>query len=867
MHKVSSLKRPLLSLLATLFGAATILYGVLWIYLSLWQSPVELGFDNQFVESRHCNLVRSVQKDSPAEKAGLRAGDCILEIDGRRVENAISLNDVWAKHQPGETVELTIQRPNVSAPPVIHAVFRARRDTSNEGGITQRLGQDITNTYPIGFLVVGLAVLFLRLEDRNAWLLALMFGGFIAIPQPSNSIVGLSPFLWQFALAYRAIFDNLFPALFYFFFSIFPVRSPLDRRFPWLKWISLILDACMGLASLRAGEFINTFMGWLAAGHSSRVFVLAFDYGLIALGIVSLIWNATSATTPGARRKIRVILWGTLIGVVPATLVLGASDFFGFYAPFWLGAVIVLLLWLFPLSFAYAVAKHRVLEIPVLLKRSARYLLVQRGFIILLSLMSIGVTLAFAHSFARYLMPMTGAAVSGGIGLGTGFGILLLWTGTRIHRNVGGRIDRAFFRNAYDARMILEDLTEKTRTATDRKELAALLDHHLRQALQPNSLAVYLETTDHQLSAACGDVPPEIQIISTRTGMMAELARHGRPSEVSPKNWNEAPEHFQLAPLKPDCLVPMLGRDSRLVGLIVLGPRLSEESYSSEDKHLLAAVALQAGVALEAIRLGENIAQRIEVERRVAQEMEFAREVQNRLFPQKLPRMRTLEYAGGCTPALQVGGDYYDFLEMKPGRLALVLADIAGKGVSGALLMANLQANLRSQYAIALDDLPRLLASVNHLFYENTTDNSYATMFFADYDDSSCRLRYVNCGHLPPLLLRGNKRFKEQDFQRADLERLQPTSTVLGLFEEWECSVQEVQLTPGDLLVLYTDGVTEATDAEGEEFGEARLIQSLRAHRDCPAASLLEMIVDDVQKFTSGEQNDDITLVIAQCRA
>jgi serine phosphatase RsbU (regulator of sigma subunit) len=247
--------------------------------------------------------------------------------------------------------------------------------------------------------------------------------------------------------------------------------------------------------------------------------------------------------------------------------------------------------------------------------------------------------------------------------------------------------------------------------------------------------------------------------------------------------------------------------------------------------------------------------------------MEFARQVQIRLFPQKFPQLRTLEYAGGCTPARQVGGDFYDFLELKQGRLALVLADIAGKGVSGALLMANLQANLRSQYAIALDDLPRLLGSVNHLFYENTSDNSYATLFFADYDDATRRLRYVNCGHLPPLLLRGNMRFKEQDSLDADVERLQPTSTVLGLFEEWECSVQEVQLIPGDLLVLYTDGVTEAARADGEEFGESRLIQSLRAHHDRPVASLLERIVDDVQKFSSGEQGDDITLVIAQCRA
>src|SRR5208282_2372479 len=146
------------------------------------------------------------------------------------------------------------------------------------------------------------------------------------------------------------------------------------------------------------------------------------------------------------------------------------------------------------------------------------------------------------------------------------------------------------------------------------------------------------------------------------------------------------------------------------------------------------------------------------------------------------------------------------------------LADIAGKGVSGALLMANLQANLRSQYAMAVDDLPRLLASVNRLFYENSDDASYATLFFADYDDSSRKLRYANCGHLPPLLLRAGASSQDQP---PNLERLGSTCTVMGLFEEWHCEIAEVQLAPGDTLVLYTDGASEATNAEGEEFGES----------------------------------------------
>jgi serine phosphatase RsbU (regulator of sigma subunit) len=309
-------------------------------------------------------------------------------------------------------------------------------------------------------------------------------------------------------------------------------------------------------------------------------------------------------------------------------------------------------------------------------------------------------------------------------------------------------------------------------------------------------------------------------------------------------------------PLTPECLVPILGRDSRLIGLVVLGPRLSEEPYSGEDKSLLDLVASQAGITLENIRLAENMAKRIEAERRASMEMDFARRVQARLFPQKLPALQTLEYVGGCVQARQVGGDYYDFLEMEQGVMGIVLADISGKGMSGALLMANLQANLRSQYAVGLNDLPRLLQSVNRLFYENTTDESYATMFFGIYDDSSRSLRYANCGHIAPIILRKD----------GTIQRLASTTTVVGLFLKWESSIEQVSLCPGDLLVICTDGVTEAPNSQGEEYGEARLTQVIQANRGFPVNELLAVIQASVQEFGGPTQADDITLIVTRCR-
>ncbi len=253
----------------------------------------------------------------------------------------------------------------------------------------------------------------------------------------------------------------------------------------------------------------------------------------------------------------------------------------------------------------------------------------------------------------------------------------------------------------------------------------------------------------------------------------------------------------------------------------------------------------------------QAIAEKLESERRAAQEMEIAKQVQARLFPQTLPPLKNLDYAGICIQARHVGGDYYDFLALGQQRLGLLIGDISGKGIAAALLMANLQANLRSQFALAREQPRLLLRSVNRLFYENTADSAYATFFFAEFDESERRLRYANCGHLPALLLRHD----------GTLEKLHSTATVLGLFEHWDSPAAECQLHPGDTLALYTDGVTESCNVAGEEFGEQRLVEALQQRRELSAHRLLASVVEEIQKFSPHEQHDDITLIVARYAA
>lgn len=277
--------------------------------------------------------------------------------------------------------------------------------------------------------------------------------------------------------------------------------------------------------------------------------------------------------------------------------------------------------------------------------------------------------------------------------------------------------------------------------------------------------------------------------------------------------------------------------------------------FEDVDRNSFSLVSFdEVSQALDAQR--RATAEKLQIERRAEQELEIAKQVQARLFPQTLPALSSLDYAGVCIQARQVGGDYYDFLDFGAQRLGLVIGDIAGKGIAAALLMANLQANLRSQCAITLDQPQRLLRSVNQLFYENTTESAYATLFFAEYDDGARRLRYANCGHLCALLLRNDDQ----------VERLDSTSTVLGLFKDWDCSISERSLLSGDTLALYTDGITEAFNESGEEYGEHRLLDALRRNRKLSSQEVLGSVVDDVRKFSPHEQQDDITLIVAKCR-
>jgi len=424
-------------------------------------------------------------------------------------------------------------------------------------------------------------------------------------------------------------------------------------------------------------------------------------------------------------------------------------------------------------------------------------------------------------------------------------------------------MDRRFFREAYNTEVILAELSNSVAGIRDIKTLLETVSQRIAASLHVGRIAVLLDCGDRfEPAYALGyaGTTPQVQL-GRDAGTIRFLKQVHSPSKVyfdDPQSWvhgTSGKEQDALQELGAQVLLP-LNLNNRMLGVISLGPKQSEAPYSRGDLQLLGAVASQTGLALENARLTESIRQEVAQRERLNRELEIARDVQQRLFPQTLPNVQGLDFAGYCRPVFGVGGDYYDFIKLSDGCMGIAVGDVSGKGIAAALMMASLQASLRGQTIKPCATLSETIEHVNQLVYDASADNRYATFFYAQYEPGSRTLRYVNAGHNPPILLR-------RGADGMQLVRLTEGGTVVGLFPS--APYQEAQLTlrPGDVMVAFTDGISEAMNDTEEEWDEERLIETIRTCNSRSAADMINSILEQVDSFTAGaRQHDDMTLVV-----
>ncbi len=886
------MRKQLKLILSATFFALLLIYAVALFF----QTTVVLGRHSEpgWIPVQIDNEVRVGQLVSLEARAALRLNDEIIAINGIAITSDSRIAEIFNTVEPDSNYVVTIRRggrlmdvalTSQAIPFSVWVIDGARR-----------------LLIPNIFLLTGLVVFLLKPNDKQALLLSLMFGMFTgAILASAPVFAGLPLWLVIVMLVVNLASLFLWP-IFFHFFQIFPEPSSLIRKAPKLEKYLYVPHLLTIFPYSVISNLLAAFapQKYIAFRINFSIFELV-GIGVATLyltgGLLSLLLNYREASRP-ARRKMRVVVAGSIAGFLPFFLVVGIAVLFNLKGPQlqWPAIVAIFCFPLFPLSFAYAIIRHRVIPVRLILRRGVRYLLVSRGFIVIqaivvfavLSFLLTGSRLSFIDSFgdrADIVVTMAATALA--------IGVL-----TVVNQRVLPIIDRKFFREAYDAQQLLSDLGIEMRKVTNVRQLLELAISKIQDALHIENITIFLrDRTSGDYKCALSSYLAEDGASTTDSNNSLLLPANGhatvrmrKSSLPIPVNlewdWGQGfpatdlarkQERATLSRISSTLLLAVATKDE-LLGIMSLGPRLGDLPFSREDKQLLMAVAFQMAFAIQNAELVQQIAE----EERLRHELEIATAVQRRLFPECPPDVESLELAGVCHPARGVGGDYYDFIVLEGNKLGIAVADVAGKGISAALLMSTVQASLRSQAPSVNGQLTELVSSMNRLLHVSTDAASYATFFYAQFDEKSRLLTYVNAGHNPPLLVRATTTLKAQSVGQAgatkgevrtidsELEaicELTKGGPIIGAFHGSVYEQGTIQMHSGDLLLAYTDGVTEAFNIEEEEFGEERLKNLLASSSHLCAQELSEKIVDSVRDWCRDTQpHDDLTLVVMKVR-
>jgi sigma-B regulation protein RsbU (phosphoserine phosphatase) len=874
---------------------------------------------------------------NPAFESGLRHGDQIVSMapsegEPRKIHGLFDIGQVLNRAEVREPLSIEVSRTSPSGSPQL-IVVTLPRDGRNPAGyfILWLLGI----IFPAMAIMTSAFVGLMKPDDDNAFIASLLFLSISS--QLAPSVWTAPPILRELFVIFEVTLSTFVLYLLMRFCLLFPSPSRIDQKFPKLKTIWLWLWTGLWLyllaRNLTESEPLEPLQGVLGRLSSfSWIGKFAFISTLL-ISLASLLLNTIEAKRKDEKRRMVLLLAGTLIAFLPATVL---AIYYAFTGAFpksqWIFIAIPAGVGIFPLTFIYVVVKHRVLGIRLILRRGIQYALVSKGFLVIEGAAIFLILFLVVSPLYRDFLPMAGPGM-------VAFSSSIVTLGAvaalrNLNRRVVPIIDRKFFRENYNAQQVLTDLRRAVRgMAANPDQLLSTVTDKISDSLYLTQVAVFLRDDfpstleARQRKSTINDFPKSnspsadyrSRCVRIRTGQTESsiCAIHGeeglRLSATSylaqaldrfrfqepvalevylddPKSWLYAlskssiageeihQEKVLLESVNARLIVPLV-TNNRVLGFLSLGEKLSEEPYSKADKELLLTVAEQTAIALDYALLILQVTEQEKFKR----ELEIAKDVQTQLFPQSFPALKTLEYSGICQAAQGVGGDYYDFLMLGTDKLGIAVGDISGKGISAALLMASLQALLRSHAPSQLQEINFLISEVNRLMCSSTNLSKFATFFYGLYDDSCRTLTYVNAGHNPPMIVRREKPLAKAQriaavsspsetlavavpgSEQFTVIRLESGGTVLGFFPDATYAQETVALEEGDVLVVFTDGVSEAVNGNQEEFGEDRLANLIQQNLHRSAAEIQQLVLQDVSLFTGNAAlEDDLTIVVAK---
>jgi sigma-B regulation protein RsbU (phosphoserine phosphatase) len=786
---------------------------------------------------RNVTVVR-VAQNSPGEAAGIRKGDRIKSVGGVPCTNIKQASDCIAGAEPGDTVVYEVARGRKTL------TLPVQFSTQPSSEIIRKL---LLVLVGLSFVGIGLLVYFRR-GDRVAlvfYLFCLAFG--LLLAGVASFDVGAARHLYK-AVLYDVMVLFL-PALLLHFFLIFPERKHLLKRFPRLEAL-IYLPAFVFLVF---SEFFNIMIFRRGMSYSRSLMAFenvtaAYFVIFVILGLVSFIHSYRTAPTETVRRKLRLVVWGTVAGTLPIVVIrLVVSIQPSIEIPGERLAVFPLIL--IPITFGHAIVRYGLFDVHIVVRRSLIYTI--------LTAVLAAVYFAVVYGLGRLAARFIGRAdlLFSVISI---FAITLLFSPLR--RRISAAIDRVFFKDDYNYRRILKQIAHSISGMLNLDSLCSYLSIRLPEVLHAHSVAIYLydETLECFHACVAGNIDAGLlrdfdpcgtlcaNLKRTESTLNLERTRaSNRPLELSPDE-TEILERARIALVSPFVL------KSRLLGFLTLGPKLSDEFYSLRDIQLLETLCDQVAMAIENARLYLETTEKQRMER----ELEVARRIQQMLLPKSFPKVRGLESHAMNLPSEQVGGDYYDILHLSENRVGITIADVSGKGVPAALLMASLQSSLRAEAGPGKTP-SELIRALNRVICEQTSGETFVTIFYGLVNLEQGTLHYCNAGQTPPFIVGRDGRVR----------RLDRTHLVIGVDREAFYEDTVLTLEEGDMVFLYTDGITEEPDAGDNLYGEERLVARLLECNGAPLTQVMEIIRSDIARHGGGKPNDDLTALALRIKA
>jgi len=785
--------------------------------------------------------VVDVTAGGASDRAGMKVGDLILRINGQGFKDADEADLILRRGQTGKTI-----------------VYEELRD-----------GKPLNLNVTLARFGMPLAVLILSLSG----MFMMAVGGFIALKRPGIRAARMT----GMALLVAG-----------YFIAVVSIRREVNRDFFVIARDILVMVALFGGFPLvmraltyfpreRTDILAKKWLRWVYPGAAIILIVLTVlkfstlaGFGLLALvlfqGVVGVVFRKGPGAEHGRMGAPIYWAWGILgaymLGLIGYQMIEGPNSL-GLNAVLAIGVIVC---WV-TLSYLYVIGRYRLLDLNFRIRRNIQYTLVSVAWGSILATVLLNVFLWLPSLDLRLpVILIHGSTIEAVdepanalarewtnrlalIALGV-CAWYLLW---RVRKAGQNWIDRKYFRGRYDYRHAVNELAEVLATKLSLADLGAALTGKIAELVRVKRAGVFF-FRGGEVSACregygiSGDVWTGF-CTRAEHGLNDVLKGAGEHVYVDylPEPLKEAFRTYEFY-----LIVPVRSRE-RLLGAIVLGEKLSEATYRKEDYDFLSAAAVQSSVAMENAFLYEELAE----QERMKHELAIARRIQLASLPQKTPVVSGLEIAGVSIPALEVGGDFFDYLNGSTERLTVVVGDVSGKGTSAALYMSKVQGILRSLHGFGLSPA-ELFVRANRLLCGDMEKSSFVTAVGASFDPRTHTFLLARAGHLPLY----HYRFGERRVVQVTPRGLGLGLNNAGVFSS-EIEEKVVSYGPGDVLLFVTDGVTEAHNSSGELFGDERLTDLLFAGASGGAEAIRDDVIRALEAFAGGaSQHDDETIVV-----